>query len=77
MTAMIYGIRITWIQGKDIQLMLILMKIITGVFRCLLITVLLDSNGDILGACGVGVDMNDLVDILARFEEIQYQSIFS
>ena len=41
MTAMIYGIRITWIQGKDIQLMLILMKIITGVFRCLLITVLL------------------------------------
>ncbi len=41
MTAMIYGIRITWIQGKDIQLMLILMKIITGVFRCLLITVFL------------------------------------
>ena len=37
---MIYGIRITWIQGKNIQLMLILMKIITGVFRCLLITVL-------------------------------------
>lgn len=28
-----------------------------------------DTNGDILGACGVGVDMNDLVDILARFEE--------
>ena len=28
-----------------------------------------DTNGDILGACGVGVDMNDIVDILARFEE--------
>ena len=28
-----------------------------------------DTNGDILGACGVGVDMNDLVDILAKFEE--------
>lgn len=28
-----------------------------------------DTNGDILGVCGVGVDMNDLVDILARFEE--------
>ena len=28
-----------------------------------------DTNGDILGACGVGVDMNDLVDMLARFEE--------
>ena len=30
---------------------------------------IIDMNGDILGACGVGVDMNDLVDILARFEE--------
>lgn len=30
---------------------------------------IIDTNGDILGACGVGVDMNDLVDILARFEE--------
>ena len=28
-----------------------------------------DTNGDILGVCVVGVDMNDLVDILARFEE--------
>lgn len=25
-----------------------------------------DTNGDILGVCGVGVDMNDLVDMLAR-----------
>ena len=30
---------------------------------------IIDTNGDILGACGVGVDMNDLVDKLARFEE--------
>lgn len=30
---------------------------------------IIDTNGDILGVCGVGVDMNDLVDILARFEE--------
>ena len=30
---------------------------------------IIDTNGDILGACGVGVDMNDLVDMLARFEE--------
>lgn len=28
-----------------------------------------DTNGDILGVCGVGVDMNDLVDMLARYEE--------
>ena len=30
---------------------------------------IIDTNGDILGACGVGVDMNDLVDMLARYEE--------
>lgn len=30
---------------------------------------IIDTNGDILGAGGVGIDMNDLVDILARFEE--------
>ena len=30
---------------------------------------IIDTNGDILGACGVGADMNDLVDMLARFEE--------
>lgn len=26
---------------------------------------IIDTNGDILGACGVGVDMNDLVDTLS------------
>ena len=30
---------------------------------------IIDTNGDILGVCGVGVDMNDLVDMLARYEE--------
>ena len=28
-----------------------------------------DTNGDVLGACGVGVKMNYLIDILSRFEE--------
>lgn len=28
-----------------------------------------DDNGDVMGACGVGVDMNDLIDMLHKFEE--------
>ncbi|MCQ2081741.1 MAG: sensor domain-containing diguanylate cyclase [Lachnospiraceae bacterium] len=28
-----------------------------------------DDNGEIMGACGVGVDMNELVDMLSGFEE--------
>lgn len=28
-----------------------------------------DTNGDVLGACGVGVDMNELVDMLSKLEE--------
>lgn len=30
---------------------------------------ILDENGNVLGACGVGVAMNDLVDLIAEFEE--------
>ena len=30
---------------------------------------ILDRNGDVLGACGVGVDMNELVDMIAGFED--------
>lgn len=30
---------------------------------------ILDTNGDILGVCGVGVDMNKLVDMLVKFEK--------
>ena len=30
---------------------------------------IMDANGDVLGACGVGVDMNRLVDMLAEFED--------
>ena len=28
-----------------------------------------DTNGDVLGVCGVGVDMNELIDMLSKFEE--------
>ncbi len=30
---------------------------------------ILDTNGNVLGACGVGVDMNELVDTIAKFEK--------
>lgn len=31
---------------------------------------ILDAEGNVLGACGAGVDMNDLVDLILEFEEV-------
>lgn len=30
---------------------------------------IVDTNGEILGACGVGVDMNDLMDLISEYED--------